>query len=190
MIIEITPERLHAFCRQWPAHGLGSVDRLTIEADDNGEIVDFTAYRERITSEDERGEIIAYEDIDGSAIAALIETAIHEDSEDPTTQWEAIGNVELAVPVEMWETYGPGPWDGNAEEFGPRLAALNPSVSWRQLAPELEEYGIDREWDATTAWEYAAWIIAGDVYERSASREDVHERIEAVRHQLENGNHG
>ena len=166
MLIEITPARLYSFTSSWPAHGLHHVDRLTVETDEAGELVDLTAYRERDTEADERGDVVYLEDIDGPALAALVADAIAEDTDEPSTQWEHLGNVELAVPVDMADTYGPGPWDDCAAEYGPRLAALNPSVNWERLARELDEYGLDREWDAPTAWEYAAWIIAGDIHDR------------------------
>jgi hypothetical protein len=81
-------------------------------------------------------------------------------------QWEYLGNIELAVPSEIVDTYGPGPWDEAAAVFGPQLAELNPDIQWENVALELDGYGLDRDWDEQSAWEYAAWIIAGDIYDR------------------------
>ncbi len=88
---------------------------------------------------------------------------------DTDTQWEYLGNIELAAPTDMADTYGPGPWDEHARIYGPKLATLNPDIHWENLTPELDEYGIDREWDEQTAWEYAAWIIAGNMHENLAA---------------------
>jgi len=88
------------------------------------------------------------------------------------TQFVDFGSIELSVPSDIAESYGPGAWDENAEHYGPIVRRLNPYVDWHSLVHEfVNEWGIDdREWDQEMAWQYAAWIVAGDLYEEGRAK--------------------
>ena len=86
------------------------------------------------------------------------------------TQTEMFGGtriIEIIVPSDM--VASSGPWDDAAAHYGPILESLNPTANLEDIRAELDEYGMDRDWQSTddaTVWEYVAWLIACDRMER------------------------
>jgi hypothetical protein len=88
--------------------------------------------------------------------------------ENYTQAIESFGDLELIVPADMYASSGP--WDESAEWYGPMVADLNQEIDVSLLRRELDEYGLDSERyadDDDALWQYVAWIIAGDRFERA-----------------------
>ena len=84
------------------------------------------------------------------------------------TVWTLFGNYELAVPGDLGESYGPGPYDDAAAYYGPIVRELNAEVPTADMLRELEEYGLDlNDIAVDDVWSYVAWIVAGNLHEES-----------------------
>jgi hypothetical protein len=84
-----------------------------------------------------------------------------------TVYWGSMGCWEVKIPADLADAFHSGPFDEDAEHYGPILYTLNPELDDADIRRELIECGLEHaeNFTAGLCFEYLSWMIACECHE-------------------------